>query len=360
MKVAALALSLVFGSLLVAAPRENIILTMADDVANDREELNSIPLHRLTDEQRKAYKMFKEAMVSMPETNPGYQEKVVAAPAKQATAPKKGEEVVLDPIVADRPVVRVWPAGQGDGEYQELRLNVTNRGKIRYEHVEDPNLVVYQVEGDEPTPAVIYCPGGAYVHLSPRPELIEWLNANGVTVFMLRYTVPDDREAAFRDVQRAMRVVRSRANKWNIDPEQLGVVGSSAGGHLAARLSQQFQTRAYPAGDKIDELSCEPDFVVLLSAAYLLEEQGKDEEPVLADEFPMTAKVAPTFLVYAKDDRPHFPGGVAYEKALKVAGGSTRMLISETGGHGLKGVNWHRECRKWLEDRGVSLKVGKR
>ncbi|MDF7809497.1 alpha/beta hydrolase [Pontiellaceae bacterium B12219] len=217
---------------------------------------------------------------------------------------------------------------------------------------EDKQLDPAQAEG--PTPAVLFCPGGGYKHLTPHPEVIDWLNECGITVFMLRYTVPDDREAAFADVQRAMRVIRHRSRDWNVDPDQLGVLGSSAGGHLVARLSQNYTKTAYPVVDEADSMSCEPAFVILTSAAYLFE--GK-AGPELAAEFPMKDHVAPTFLVYAEDDNAFFAGGVAYEKALRAAGGSTRIVISETGGHGLKGVNWYPVCREWLGDLDIKLKA---
>ncbi|WP_372796824.1 GDSL-type esterase/lipase family protein [Pontiella sp.] len=259
-----------------------------------------------------------------------------------------------DPMAAGQPVVRLWPMNQVGGEPNRLRYDVSNRGKIRYENVTDPHLVVFPAQAEGPTPAVLYCPGGGYKHLTPKSEVIDWLNACGITVFMLRYTVPDDREAAFADVQRAMRVIRHRSRDWNIDPDQLGVLGSSAGGHLVARLSQNYKKSAYSTVDAADSMSCEPAFVILTSAAYLLEGNAG---PELSAEFPMKDNIAPTFMVYAKDDAAFFTGGVAYEKALIGAGGNAKIMVSETGGHGLKGVNWYPACREWLGDLDIKLKA---
>jgi acetyl esterase/lipase len=147
-----------------------------------------------------------------------------------------------------------------------------------------------------------------------------------------------------------MRVVRHNAEKWNVNPDQLGVLGSSAGGHLVARLSHNYTTSAYSAIDEVDKQSCEPAFVILTSAAYLFKDK---KGPDLAEEFHMKNKVAPTFLVYAKDDKAFFAGGVAYEKKLKSSGGSTQIMISQKGGHGLTGVNWYPECRGWLNKIGI-------
>jgi len=276
---------------------------------------------------------------------------LVAVALLLAATAQTQENAVEDPIAGDHPVIRLWPIEQVGGEQNRLKEEVTNRGKIRYENVKDPHLVVYQIQRAKPTLAVIYCPGGAYKHLTPQPQIIEWLNDCGITVFMLKYTVPDDREAALRDVQRAMRVVRYNAKKWNINPEQLGVLGSSAGGHLVARLSQDYTTPAYEPIDEADQESCEPAFVILTWAAYLLE--GK-AGPGLAEEFHMKNRVAPTFLVYGKDDK-FSTGGIAYEKALKATGTPTQLKLYEKGGHGLKDVDWYPECREWVRELGINL-----
>ena len=180
---------------------------------------------------------------------------------------------------------------------------------------------------------------------------VEWLNECGVTVFMLKYRASGDREAAFKDVQRAMRLVRQNAKKWNIDPNQLGVVGSSAGGHLVLRLSQHYNQPAYTEINEADQQSCEPNFVITGSAAYLCE---KDTQKI-AEEFPMSGKIAPTFMVYALNDKRHGHNSVVYEKALRAAGGTTEIMASETGGHPLKGVNWFTPCGEWLKAQGIKI-----
>ena len=261
--------------------------------------------------------------------------------------------LVDDTLVKGRPIIRLWPIDQVGGEQNRLKYDITNRGKIRYENVKDPHLVVFHADSKQPSPAVIYCPGGGYHHLTPEQTDIEELNKMGLSVFMLRYTVPKNRKAAFKDVQRAMRLVRHQAKELNVIPDQIGVFGTSAGGHLVARLSQHYATPAYPAIDKADQKSCEPQFVILTSAAYFSKGKSEKLKSIVADEFPMTAKIAPTFLVYAKDDRNYIAGGIAYEKKLKALGGSTRIVISETGGHGLKDVHWYPACREWLEELAV-------
>lgn len=256
--------------------------------------------------------------------------------------------------VEAHPVVRLWTIEQIGGEQNRLKEEpeIRGEGKTTYRNIKDPNLTVSQVESSKPTPAVVYCPGGAYKQVSVLQDYIDWLNGMGITVFTLKYTVPNDRDAAFRDVQRAMRLVRYQAEKWNVDPDQLGVVGSSAGGHLVLRLSQNYTSAAYPAFDDADKLDCQPAFVVTASAAYLFKSKS---DPTLVDEFPMKGKIAPTFMVCAMDDKSHGAGSVVYEKALRAAGGTTKIIISETGGHGLKEVEWHPECRAWLKGLGVGI-----
>ncbi|TWU54733.1 Acetylxylan esterase precursor [Rubripirellula tenax] len=270
-------------------------------------------------------------------------------PTKKPT--KKSAKKELVDVSEGRPVVRLWPLEQVGGPANRLKHEVTRRGTIRYENVKDPHLVLFSAQRAEPNPAVVYCPGGAYQHQTPKPEIIEWLNECGVTVFMLKYRASGDREAAFEDVQRAMRLVRQNAKQWNIDPNQLGVVGSSAGGHLVLRLSQHHNQRAYPEIDDADQQSCEPDFVITGSAAYLCE-KGTQE---IVEEFPMSGKIAPTFMVYALNDKRHGHNSVVYEKALRAVGGTTEIMASETGGHPLKGVNWFTPCEEWLKAQGIKI-----
>jgi acetyl esterase/lipase len=251
----------------------------------------------------------------------------------------------------ETPVIRLWPIEMIGGEQNRLKeafREKKNRPPLLCS-IKDPNMTVYQADSVKPTPAVVYCPGGAYKVLDPRSELVEWLNEQGITVFMLKYTIPDNRDAAFNDVQRAMRMVRHQAKKWNIDPNQVGVIGQSAGGHLIARLSHNYKASTYAPIDEADQESCEPNFAMVVSGAYFL---GAPDGPALTKEFHMKNSVAPTFLVYAKDD-VWCQGGEAYEAGLRDAGVSTHIELYEKGGHGLGGVNWYPIGAEWLKAQGV-------
>ena len=252
---------------------------------------------------------------------------------------------------AATPIIRLWPIERVGGEPNRLKeVYRDSHGRKQLCGVLDPNLTVFKAASDNPTPAVVYCPGGAYKILDPQPPLIQWLNAQGITVFMLKYTIPDKPDAAFEDIQRAMRLVRHQAKQWNIDPDNIGVVGNSAGGHLAAWLTQNYDQKVYESIDAADQVSCEPNFAVLQCAAYF---QGrKMDKEFDAERFHMKTTVAPTFLTYAKDDK-FSKGGVEYAKRLKAAGGAIELKLFETGGHGMRGCDWFTPAAQWLKAQNV-------
>ena len=132
------------------------------------------------------------------------------------------------------------------------------------------------------------------------------------------------------DVQRAIRVVRSRAEEFSIDPKRVGVLGFSAGGHLAAMGSTRYQKSDYQPIDKADKMSCRPDFSVLVYAAYL----NKENSIELGEDFNVDDKTPPAILIHTGDDRVSSLGPVAYYAALKKAKVSSELHIFPKGGHG--------------------------
>jgi acetyl esterase/lipase len=190
--------------------------------------------------------------------------------------------------------------------------------------------------------------------------IAEWLNEQGISAFVLTYRIPKKREEAFQDIQRAVRIVRSRASEWNIDPRRIGVMGSSAGGHLAARASTGFDIQSYEKVDALDDVSCKPDFTVLLYPAYLNKGKGN----TLSEEFTVSNKISPTLIISAKDDKAHFPGSPVYAKALEDAGASIRVHFFETGGHGFDLhteqyplSTWPDLCLQWFKDMNITEEV---
>ena len=274
-----------------------------------------------------------------------------AGKSLQAKQVAQAIEAALTQSTSSAPVIRLWPIERVGGEPNRLKeVYRDSRGRKQLCGVLDPYLTVFKAASDKPTPAVVYCPGGAYKILDPQPPLVKWLNAQGITVFMLKYTIPDNLDAAFNDIQRAMRLVRHQAKQWNIDPDNIGVIGNSAGGHLAARLTQNYLQQGYDPIDAADAVSCEPNFAVLQCAAYF---QGRRMDKEFdAERFHMKTKVAPTFLTYAKDDK-FSKGGMEYAKRLTDAGGSIELKLFETGGHGMGGCDWFTPAAQWLKAQNV-------
>lgn len=220
-----------------------------------------------------------------------------------------------------------------------------------------PTIDVYPVpESPKPAPAVLICPGGGYGHLAYDKEGVEiakWLNTLGITGIVLKYRVPGNRDGAFQDIQRAMRIVRSRAKDWDIVPGHIGVMGFSAGGHLSARLANNYETPAYPAVDAADNLSCKPDFVILVYPAYL------DAKGVVAPELPVSEKTPPTLIVHNEDDSGFLRGSRIYHQALDAANVPNEFLLFQKGGHGygLRSPEdvgaWPERAKDWLIKTGV-------
>jgi acetyl esterase/lipase len=155
---------------------------------------------------------------------------------------------------------------------------VAGKALIRTGNVSRPTITVCRPPKEKDTgAAVVVCPGGGYYILAmdlEGTEIVEWLNSIGVTGILLKYRVParanrERYEAPLQDVQRAMGLARKNAKTWGIDPQRLGVMGFSAGGHLSATLSCNYEKRIYEPMDDADQLSCRPDFVMLVYPAYL-------------------------------------------------------------------------------------------
>jgi acetyl esterase/lipase len=194
---------------------------------------------------------------------------------------------------------------------------------------------------------MIVCPGGGYSYLCHDKEgtqIAAWLNSAGITALVLKYRVPNNRAGALQDVQRALSLARAQAAEWNIDPRRLGVIGFSAGGHLAAKASTLFAERAYPALDAVDRHSCRPDFAVLVYPAYLDDRKGQ-----VSPDLNLKADIPPTLIVHSEDDRTFVSGSKLYHAALSEAKVPHEFKLYPTGGHGY-GLRCTREARAWPQD----------
>lgn len=249
---------------------------------------------------------------------------------------------------ADAPIP-LWPKG-APGEKGDIGPEadttkpdgalVAGRRVIRLGNVSEPTLTVYRPPKEKANgAAVVVFPGGGYNILAmdlEGTEVCEWLNSIGVTGVLVKYRVPARKglpryTAPLQDAQRAVGLVRHRAAAWGIDPKRIGVLGFSAGGHLAAAASNNFEKRTYEAQDEADTASCRPDFSVLIYPAYLT---VRDEGDRLAPEVTVTAKTPPTILIQAADDGVRVENSLFYYLALKNVKAPAEMHLYPSGGHG--------------------------
>jgi len=238
---------------------------------------------------------------------------------------------------------------------------IAGRPLIRLGNVSVPTLTVYAPKNNNTSAAVVVFPGGGYHILAmdlEGTEVCEWLNAVGLTCILVKYRVPDSgpypkSSAALQDAQRALGMVRSHAAEWHIDPNRIGVLGFSAGAHLAAALSTHFEQRLYDPVDDADRVSCRPDFAVIVYPGYLaLAEQNFTPNA----DIRVTEKTPPTFIVQAEDDPVHVDNSVVYFMALKNAKVPAEMHIYANGGHGyglrrteLPITAWPKLVETWLQ-----------
>lgn len=243
---------------------------------------------------------------------------------------------------------------------------VAGRPVIRVGNVSHPTLTVYPASADKANgAAVVVCPGGGYHILAmdlEGTEVVEWLNSIGVTAALLKYRVPAPKgheryEAPLQDAQRAMGIVRSRATEWNIDPKRIGIMGFSAGGHLSAVISTRYEKRTYHPIDVADQVSCRPDFVMLIYPAYLTVQKEGDR---IAPELNISSNTPPTFLVQTEDDPIRVETSLYYYLALKNAKVPAELHLYASGGHGYglrptkKTVTtWPKRAEQWMRGTGV-------
>lgn len=227
-------------------------------------------------------------------------------------------------------------------------------GVIRITNINHPEIIVAPAKtGKTANPAVLVCPGGGYKYVTLNKEgteVAKWLNSIGITAIILKYRVPKNRDGAFQDAQRAMRLIRANAEEWQVNPDQIGVLGFSAGGHLAARLSTKYDQSSYQAINEFDSLSCKPDFTTLIYPAYLHSNKYK-----LKESLPINKKTPPAFIVQAQNDTHYINNSIAYFLGLKKVGVRAELHIFPLGGHGF-GMHpsgnistWPLLFEKWFE-----------
>jgi len=244
--------------------------------------------------------------------------------------------LTLSSFSQNNTLVYLWP-GKVPGEVKEKQPPVIAASKndnvLRYSEVTDPAIEVRLADpANRNGCGVIVCPGGGYNILAydkEGTEIATWLNKLGYSAFVLQYRVPDKRDGALQDVQRAVRIVRENANHWKLDPEKIGVMGFSAGGSLSARASILFNKKTYQPVDKADSLSCRPSFTMLIYPAYL--DQGPNQ--TLTPELELNKEVPGMFIFQTADD-PYGNSALVMATSLRNAKIPVEMHLMPTGGHG--------------------------
>lgn len=262
--------------------------------------------------------------------------------------------------------IALWdgPAPVGDGAAEEANAWIT----------------VHRPKGPNNHTAIVICPGGGYGGLVVEPEghgIAAWLNKHGITGVVLEYRLPKGRHAVpLLDAQRAIRTVRANAKAWDLSPEKIGIMGFSAGGHLASTAATHFDNGKPSAANVIDQTGCRPDFAILVyPVVTLLGDKthsgtktnllGKEPSPDLvkmySNELQVTSKTPPMFLTHALDDKPVPPeNSQALFAALQANNVPAKYLELPSGGHGLNGYQgpmwdaWQEQSLAWLKEQNIT------
>ncbi len=243
-----------------------------------------------------------------------------------------------------------------------------------------PTLTLYRPAEDKANgAAIVVCPGGGYGSLAPHENkpIAEWLAANGITSVVLKYRLAPryHHPSMLNDAQRAVRYVRAHAEKWKIDPKRIGILGFSAGGHLASTAATLFDEGNPNAADLIDRISSRPDLAILLYPVITMEEPfthfgsrknllGDNPDPKLIERLStdkqVTERTPPTFLIHTLEDAAVLPeNSLRFVAACRKAKVPVEFHLYEYGAHGfgLGGDDpilsgWTAQCLKWMDKRG--------
>lgn len=280
-------------------------------------------------------------------------------------------------------VIPLWPEGVPGAKALGEELHEAG-GRIT--RVSEPTLTVHAPAIDRPNgTAVIIAPGGAYGLLSAEREGVQyanWLSTLGVTSFVLKYRLAEfGHPAPLQDVLRAVRMVRSRAAEFKINPGRIGVMGSSAGGHLAACAGTLFNHAAGRTGAALDATDARPDFLILMYPVITMEgpsvhagsrrnllgaNPAPDLENLLSVERQVTTATPPTLLIHTQEDQSvPVENSLLFYQALTRAKVPAEMYLFEHGAHGMgmkpdfgTASEWPRRAEEWLRQRGLLVPAG--
>lgn len=239
-----------------------------------------------------------------------------------------------------------------DAERKEHRPK--DGGIIRIHDVTVPTIQYFPASGSTAHPAILVCPGGGYQYQAVNHEgydIAAWLTTIGFDAFVLKYRCPNRRQAAHADAARAIRFLRANAEVLNIDPNRIGCIGFSAGGHLCASITAPANPVPYEPVDEIDDLSFIPNYTALIYPAYLANKETLQLEP----EFNVNAETPPTFIIQTQDDGINVENAIAWYLAMKKANAPCEMHLFAEGGHGYglfrRGLpvnEWDTPAGKWF------------
>ena len=293
----------------------------------------------------------------------------------------------LQLILAQKDKISLYPEGIPCKSNLETELDYDSSGRI-FKKVSDPEIWYYpsdKMKGKENNVAVLVIPGGGYWGLwfdKEGVDVAKWLNNIGVSAFVLKHRLPhweskDCRsKVALMDAQRAMRIIRKNSKIWNIDPNKIGVLGFSAGGHLASTLSTHHDNGLDLSDLKIEKTSSRPDFSILVYPVITMNRPyahngsrenllGKIPSQEYLDYYSNDLQVRedtpPAILIHSDDDKGVLPeNSIQYYLALRKYNIPAALHIWEDGGHGYglgndKGSikSWAKICEEWMIQRGI-------
>ena len=289
-------------------------------------------------------------------------------------------------LSAQTTVIPLWPEGIPCSNELEMEVKVDEEIGRRISKVHEPEVEIYLLpKGEANGASVVICPGGGYTILAWDWEgtlMAEWFNSFGVTAFVLKYRLPHWEseecrdQVALMDVQRAIRLVRSRAEEWKLDSKRIGIMGFSAGGHLASTASTHFDNGNPKSENPVEQFSCRPDFSILMYPVVTMDPEYAHmgsrtnligEQPSLeqvrwfSNELQVGPETPPAILIHANDDDAVLPeNSINYYLALRKHQIPAALHVFEGGGHGFSFAKkqgttskWPELCKGWLEDRGL-------
>ncbi|PQB03387.1 xylanase [Polaribacter filamentus] len=256
-------------------------------------------------------------------------------------------------------VIYLWPdkvPGQIEVKQRPTQSSNKTGNVIRLNEVTNPALIAYEPKASNNNGvSIIICPGGGYGILAidlEGYEIAEWLSKLGYTAYVLQYRVPNKRKEALYDLQRAIKVIRSKEVASSSNTKKLGVIGFSAGGSLSARASTRFSEESYTLMDDIDTISSRPDFALLIYPAYL--DEGENRK--LSPELLVNPQTPPMFIFATADDK-YGNSALVMTTALRDHKLPVELHLLPKGGHGygirsgnIAAETWPSLAETWLRN----------